>query len=337
MIMKNTNRIRAKLLYLAAVVLMAMTSFHVSARVAGDMNNDGVANINDVTVLTNALLSGHTQWTQDVNGDGKVSIADVTALIYYLLSGDWPWAEVLGPARPDNAVVYMVNGYQLVMVPVEGGTFMMGSTVNGESASPVHQVTLSDYSIGMTEVTYGLWKAVTGSYPPLYAPQLHSDEMPHWYCSWDEAKAFISQLNELTGLNFHLPSEAQWEFAARGGNLSKGYKYSGSNNIDEVAWYTGNSVLNECHCVGMLKPNELGLYDMSGNVVEFCEDDYMSYTSEAQTDPVVYYQNSSLPFPRVLRGGHKDAESKLCTVTNRYNYYVFHGEDLANAGFRLVL
>ena len=144
--MKNTKRIRAKLLYLAAVVLMAMTSFHVSARVAGDMNNDGVANINDVTVLTNALLSGHTQWTQDVNGDGKVSIADVTALIYYLLSGDWPWAEVLGPARPDNAVVYMVNGYQLVMVPVEGGTFMMGSTVNGESASPVHQVTLSDYS-----------------------------------------------------------------------------------------------------------------------------------------------------------------------------------------------
>ena len=320
------------------ILLLLSASLNVVAyNVRGDLNNDGKANITDVTFLINRLLSGETQWTYDVTGDGQVNISDVTTLINYLLSGDWPGPDYNGPAMPDNAVIYTVNGYQFVMVPVEGGTFMMGSEISGEDASPVHQVTLSSYSIGMTEVTFGLWKAVTGSYPPIYAAHVDTDDMPNWYCSYDQAKDFITQLNELTGLNFHLPSEAQWEFAARGGNLSHGYMYAGSNNLDEVGWFTGNSDPNELHSVGLKAPNELGLYDMSGNVKEFCEDDYMSYTSEPQVDPVLYGNNSTFKY-RVLRGGGRGSAARECTVTiHKNNSYVVHGVEVVEAGLRLAL
>lgn len=303
----------------------------------GDINNDGSVNVSDVTMLISKVLAGgDTQWTHDMNGDGRVNIADVTMLISCVLKETTPPVPQ-GPAMPDNAVIYTVNGYQIVMVPVEGGTFMMGSETNGDYASPVHQVTLSDYSIGMTEVTSGMWKAVMGSYPECYGPTADTENMPMWMCSWDQAHEFIAALNELTGLTFHLPTEAQWEFAARGGNLSQGYLYAGSDDCNEVGWSWDNDDTDRQHEVGMLKPNELGLYDMSGNVKEFCEDDYWTYSGEPQVDPLFI---STTPINRkVVRGGSYTGPTRDCTVTSRRNSLTdtFHGSEIVGAGFRLAL
>lgn len=319
---------------------LGLSFFQASATtVHGDLNDDGAANIQDVTFLIDRLLAGETVWTMDVNADGKVSIADVTDLIHYLLSGDWPWSDPVGPG-PDDAVTYTVNGYPFVMVPVKGGTFMMGSEVSGENASPILEVTLSDFSIGMTEVTMGLWKAVTGSYPFGYNSALDNDNSPVWYCSWDQARAFIDQLNELTGLAFHLPSEAQWEFAARGGNYSHGYKYAGSDDSFEVAWDAYKDDTNRHHTVAQLKPNELGLYDMSGNVMEFCMDDYEGgYIDYPLVDPVLVSPNPNVAH-RSIRGGSYLVVNVLCTVTTRKNsteFFVLHGQEVIGAGFRLAL
>ena len=347
---------RNKTIYIKRMLwsLLALASLFMApaparaSGVPGDLNDDMQVNVSDVTFLIDVLLNGEPQWTQDVNGDGKVNIGDVTSLITYLLSGggDWPWPAPI-PGMPSNGVIYTVNGYSFVMVPIQGGTFMMGSTVSGEYASPVHQVTLSDYSIGMTEVTIGLWKAVTGSYPSYgYIPGYDSDATPIYFCSWDGAKEFIARLNEVTGLNFRLPTEAQWEFAARGGNLSHGYTYAGSNNLDEVGWYTLNfenpspspSIILECMPVAQKAPNELGLYDMSGNVSEFCEDNLSAYaypSAEPQTDPVYYSPQSDL-VSRVVRGGNAYDTERVCTVTN-HSGHAKHGVETLGVGFRLAL
>ena len=328
-----------KSLYIIVLLMLSWPLGASASSVRGDLDNSGKTDINDVTFLINRLLTGQTQWTCDINGDGRVNIGDVTSLINYLLSGEWPWPDIEGPAMPDNAVVYTVNGCRIVMVPVEGGTFMMGSERSGEYASPVHQVTLSDYCIGMTEVTFGLWKAVTGDYPSYYAAHVDNDDMPVWYCSWDQAKEFIAQLNELTGMCFRLPTEAQWEFAARGGNLSQGYLYAGSDDLNEVAWNHDNSDdTGRQHEVGLLKPNELGLYDMSGNVMEFCEDDYAGYSSEPQADPLGI---SGFPVPdQVVRGGYYISFEESCTVTMRQCWGgrpTTHGVEVWGGGFRLAL
>ena len=183
------------------------------------------------------------------------------------------------------------------MVYVEGGTFKMGG--NGafsDYSKPIHQVTLSSFSIGKTEVTNELWEAVMESPAPsgLYTGK---DALCPVSCvSWDECQIFIAKLNELTGKKFRLPTEAEWEFAARGGNKSKGYKYSGSNNVDDVAW--GDS--NTPSIVARKMPNELGLYDMSGNVSEWCQDWYGNYSAEAQANPFGPVSGTE----RVIRGGH---------------------------------
>ena len=156
------------------------------------------------------------------------------------------------------------------MIPVEGGTFTMGSNINGSwsNAYPEHTVTLSDYSIGQTEVTQELWIAVMGNNPSHFKGD---PQRPVERVTWDDCQSFINELNKLTGRHFKLPTEAQWEFAARGGNQSMGFTYSGSNNLNDVAWYENNSN-NSTHPVATKTPNELGLYDMSGNVQEWCQD-----------------------------------------------------------------
>ncbi len=335
--MKKTERINKSLLVLGLTCVLWLTPFQgMASNLIGDINNDGNINVTDVTLLINKVLKGDTQWTQDMNGDGQVTIADVTLLISCVLKGTTPPGPQ-GPTIPDNAVIYTVNGYQIVMVPVEGGTFMMGSGLDSECASPVHQVTLSDYSICMTEVTMGLWKAVTGSYPPNFNTALDKDTSPVYFCSWDTARDFCARLNELTGLSFHLPTEAQWEFAARGGNLSHGYKYAGSDDIDEVACYNGNTPLNTTITVCLRKPNELGLYDMSGGVMEFCEDDFIDYSGEPQVDPLVI-ASFSYTRAKVLRGGSYYRQGRYCTVTNRKSSYgSYHGVDVGDAGLRLAL
>jgi formylglycine-generating enzyme required for sulfatase activity len=147
------------------------------------------------------------------------------------------------------------------MMCVEGGTFTMG-----EGRSGAHQVTLSDYYIGETEVTQGLWKAVMGSIPD--GQEYEGDEYPVAFVSLADCRVFVERLSQMTGKFFRIPTEAEWEYAARGGKHSKGYIYAGSNSIDEVAWYKDNMTEYQPHAVKQLKPNELGTYDMTGNLCE---------------------------------------------------------------------
>lgn len=199
----------------------------------------------------------------------------------------------------EGSQTFTVNGVKFTMLPVEGGTFTMGATSEqGSDAEddekPAHQVTLSDYYIGQTEVTQALWKAVMGSNPS----DSKGDNLPVEQVSWDDCQVFIQKLNQLTGKQFRLPTEAEWEYAARGGRKSRGYKYAGGNNIGLVAWCGDNSG-NETHPVATKQANELGVYDMSGNVWEWCSDWYDGYQSSSQSDP----QGPSSGSCRVGRGG----------------------------------
>lgn len=200
---------------------------------------------------------------------------------------------------------------------VEHGTFTMGSSLGGSNEKPEHTVTLTkDYFMAETEVTQELWFAVMGESPKAtdnkwkwnYADGL-GDRYPAYFVSYNDCLNFITTLNAMTGEQFRLPTEAEWEFAARGGNKSQGYTFAGSNTLDEVGWYDGNCVRNEW--VKYLKsPNELGLYDMSGNVCEWCSDWFGSYSSTSQVDP----KGSSRGTYRVCRGGSWYYPAKDCRV-----------------------
>ncbi len=209
---------------------------------------------------------------------------------------------------------FEVGGVSFTMVAVEGGTFTMGATAEQGSdpwdrEEPAHQVTLSSYSIGETEVTQELWQAVMGSNPSDRTSDL---QRPVEQVSWDDCQKFITKLNQMTDKKFRLPTEAEWEYAARGGNRSKGYKYAGSNNLDDVAWYDSNSG-SATHPVATKAPNELGLYDMSGNVWEWCQDWFGSYSSTAQTNPT----GSASGSYRIERGGGRDSYDRVCRVSFR--------------------
>lgn len=188
---------------------------------------------------------------------------------------------------PDPCLVVKVNDtLSINMMCVEGGTFMMGATEGDtqvyDNEKPAHEVTLTyNYYIAQTEVTQALWKAVMGNNPST----MIGDDLPVNNVLWEEADAFVKRLSQMTGYTFHLPTEAEWEFAARGGKKSKGYLYAGSDDVDEVAWYANNSG-GKMHAVGTKKPNELGIYDMSGNAWEWCSDWLAPYSAEAQVNPI---------------------------------------------------
>ena len=216
------------------------------------------------------------------------------------------------------------------MIYVQGGTFTMGATSEQRSDAdpdekPAHQVTMSSFSIGKYEVTQEEWEAVMGKNPSKFKGAKHPVEN----VSWDDCQEFIRKLNALTGKHFRLPTEAEWEFAARGGNRSKGYKYAGGNLIDKVAWLGGNSN-NTTHKVGEKLPNELGLYDMSGNVWEWCQDWYGDYNSKAQTDPTGPTSGSI----RVNRGGGWYSSGNICRVAYRNRFAPSYA--YTNLGLRLV-
>lgn len=234
----------------------------------------------------------------DVDEDGIVNISDVTTLIDYLLSNQWPEEQ----PKPEN-VTFVLNGIEINMVYVEGGTFTMGAsgadTEAADDEFPAHIVTLSDFYICTTEVTQQLWRAVMGSNPSYYT---YNVLCPVEMVSWDDCQTFISKLNQMTGASFRLPTEAEWEFAARGGNESKGFKYSGSNSIYEVAWCGAANTQQ----VAKKTPNELGLYDMSGNVSEWCSTWYSAYNAT----PSSYLY-------KVRRGGSYSGSATYCRVTSR--------------------
>lgn len=223
------------------------------------------------------------------------------------------------------------KGVPFTMVRVDGGTFTMGATKeqgsNNSNQQPTHRVALSTYYIGQTEVTQELWQAVMGSNPSKFK----GSNLPVENVNWNECQQFISKLNKITGKKFRLPTEAEWEFAARGGNLSRGYKFAGSNNPDAVAWHEGNSG-KKTHYVGTKAANELGIYDMSGNVWEWCQDWFGNYSSRAQTNP----KGASSGTDHLNRGGGWCHDSNLAAV-------FFRGtagkpdRKVDNLGLRLVL
>ena len=235
-------------------------------------------------------------------------------------------------ASGSNAISIPVkDGISIDMVKVEAGTFMMGATSEMKDPydmeKPVHQVTLTnDYYMGKYEVTQALWEAVMGRNPSEYK----GDNLPVEQVSWNDCQEFISKLNSLTGRKFRLPTEAEWEYAARGGKKSRSYQYSGSSNISDVAWYDGNSG-SKTHPVGTKQANELGIYDMTGNVWEWCLDWYGSYSSSSQTNPTGAVSGSS----RVSRGGSWGLIARFCRLSIR-NYITpdCRGDNL---GLRLAL
>ena len=271
-----------------------------------------------VIVATVFMLNNHSQGGSP---DRSAETCADTSFISTETSVNESWTN--------EAMTFEANGVSFTMIPVEGGTFTMGATSEMEDPEddekPTHQVTLSSYYIGETEVTQALWKAVMGFNPS----HVKGDNHPVDYVFWSDCQTFIYKLNALTGKNFRLPTEAEWEFAARGGNQSRHTQYSGSSRIDDVAWYDGNSG-DKTHPVKTKQPNELGIYDMSGNVYEWCQDWYGSYSSDAQTNP-----SASSMSGRVLRGGGWWRPPRECRSSSR-NFYD-SGDWCGLLGLRLVL
>ena len=266
------------------------------------------------------MLSAQSSNRFDVNHDNKVDISDVVAIINYMATGIDPEAA--------KTKTYTVNGVQFQMVSVEGGTFQMGSETGDSDEKPVHEVKLNGFSIGQTEVTKELWEAVMGTNPSNWKGL----KLPVEKVSWNDCQTFITKLNSLTGQQFRLPTEAEWEYAARGGNQSKGYTYSGSNNLEDVAWYTSNSG-SKTHDVATKAPNELGIYDMSGNVWEWCQDWYGSsyYSSSLINNPTGPSSGSY----RVCRGGSWSYAATGCRCARRN--FGSPGGTSTSLGFRLAL
>ena len=295
----------------------------------GDVDCDGYVSISDVTALIDILLGvdnpSYSLENADCDLDDEVTINDVTVLADALLENT--------PLPDKNERVFTVNGVTFKMRKVKGGTFTMGATEEADSdhqtfiASPEHQVTLSNYCIGQTEVTQELWQAVMGSNPSYGTT---NPQYPVNNVCWLDCDTFIMKLNALTGRQFRLPTEAEWEFAAHGGTKSKGYVYAGSDDLDEIAWILTNSD-NTCHPVATKKANELGLYDMNGNIEEWCNDWYSLYTE----DPVVNPTGPETGLSRMHRGGRWSGGEKYCRLSRRDG---FHAGVVRNyMGLRLAL
>lgn len=239
--------------------------------------------------------------------------------------------EAADQTAKDSLITLTANGVSFNMVLVKGGTFTMGATPEqGEDAQdnekPAHEVTLSDYFIGETEVTQALYEAVMESNP---SDNVGAD-LPVEMIDEGDCELFAQRLSELTGRKFRLPTEAEWEYAARGGNKSKGFKYAGSDNVEDVAWCGDTE--SGTHPVKGKAPNELGIYDMSGNVDEYCSDEYAPYSEESQTSPKAEVEESP---GLVTRGGNFcDDSAPDCRVSKRgYSAgYVF-----GSLGFRVVM
>ncbi|MDP6133965.1 MAG: SUMF1/EgtB/PvdO family nonheme iron enzyme, partial [Candidatus Marinimicrobia bacterium] len=285
-------------------------------------------------------IGKHTVWYENGQKSWERTFKDGKEdglMTYWYQNGQKEWEATFKDGKEDGLVTrWYEDGREIIpiipeFVAVEGGTFQMGSNIVSDE-KPVHSVTVSDFNISKTEVTFEQYDAfcdATGRDKP-------DDEgwgrgnRPVIYVDWQDAFDYCEWMSKTTGKTYRLPTEAEWEYAARGGSKSKGYTYSGGNNLYAVAWYDNNS-RDKTHPVAQKQPNELGLYDMSGNVYEWCSDWYGDYSSSPQTDP----QGSNSEEYRVLRGGgwlHHDSGCRVAfrlgySPDGRYNFY----------GFRLVL
>ena len=255
-----------------------------------------------------------------------------TATLAGVLTTNSSSSVASGFSSSGNTITIPVkDGISIDMVRVEAGTFTMGATAKMEepwvNEKPTHQVTLTnDYYIGIYEVTQALWQTVMGNNPSKFK----GDNLPVEQVSWYDCQEFISKLNRITGKTFRLPTEAEWEYAARGGNKSRDYQYSGSNYLSIVAWYKDNGG-SKTHAVGSKYSNELGIYDMSGNVWEWCQDWYGKYSSSSQVNPTGANSGSD----RVYRGGSWRNAARGCRSSCR-GYYS-PGKRFDDLGLRLVL
>ena len=239
---------------------------------------------------------------------------------------DWDTAAV-DLVEADTAEYDYLDEIIRCMVDVEGGTFTMGVKKSVSlNESPRHEVTLSTFFISAVPVTQAQWKAVMGYNPSSYI----GDERPVTNVSWNDCQEFIKRLQQLTGIAFRLPTEAEWEYAASGGQKSRGHLYAGtSDNLDDYAWYGDNSD-GVVHNVALKKPNELGLFDMSGNVFEWCNDYFGRYTSHKVNNP----QGPSSGKYRVARGGCSVSPAYFCHITERSDHKPTKTD--ARLGFRLA-
>ena len=278
------------------------------SEINADVNGDGTVDYHDVNEEIGALLQNDKRPEYDVNKDGRIDIGDVADVI----------DASIQPAAWDGVQEVRVGNevFTFRMIPVKHGTFTMGSpateTGSGTNERPQHEVTITkDYWIGETQVTQDLWLLVMGNNPSVNKSLYTQHPVEH--VSWVECQAFIARLNEITGKKFRLPTEAEWEFAARGGTLSKGYIFAGSNTPKDVAWYSSNSN-GETKPVATKQPNELGIYDMSGNVSEWVQDIYGAYPAGDQTDPT----GPATGKFRVYRNGSFQDVAKECRNARRY-------------------
>ncbi|MDE5805664.1 MAG: formylglycine-generating enzyme family protein [Paramuribaculum sp.] len=250
------------------------------------------------------------------NGDKVIATHKISDFEYFQVE-DVDAAELL----PAKVTTYEVNGVSFDMVEVEGGYYLMGDDNSvKENEKPAHKETIATFQIGKTEVTQELWEAVMETNPSNFTGE---ENLPVEKVSWTDCNNFITKLNELTGKNFRLPTEAEWEYASRGGNKSQGYTYSGSNTLDDVAWNKDNSD-SKTHPVAQKQQNELGIYDMSGNVWEWTSDKYSDNYSSARTSS-----------GRVTRGGSWDYGATGSRVANRGNISESNAGN--NLGLRLAL
>jgi formylglycine-generating enzyme required for sulfatase activity len=224
---------------------------------------------------------------------------------------------------------FTVGGETFVMKQVKGGTFLMGSNEKDAAPDerPVHRVKVKDFYIGETEVTQELWKAVMGKAKAKW----RGEHWPMEMISYKKCKEFIAKLNAMTGEHFRLPTEEEWEYAARGGRLSKGYRYAGSNRPEEVGWCMENSIRKSHKPVKSLRPNELGIYDMSGSVWEWCDSNYEDYAPKDRGFFAKWLHSHTY----VIRGGSYNNEAVFMRVSNRYEFVDWRFEQ--TIGMRLAL